>query len=74
MAVLEVRAPVLDQALAITGEDILTQCSWCGAIKTSAGYIVQGALKMKLGPYRVSHGVCPKCYRRVMSNYRARND
>ncbi len=74
MAVLEVRAPVLDSPLVIVGDDIATQCCECGAITTTTGYIGQGALVMKLGPYRVSHGICPKCYRRVMGAYRARQD
>ncbi len=65
-------------AFVVKGGDMLTQCAYCGAWKTTAGYMGGGPLVHErhlegeqAGDYRVSHGVCPGCFQTVMSEYHA---
>ena len=58
--------------------DTLSQCAWCGAWQTTAGWLGGGPLVHTLhlegeqaGEYHVSHAICPSCYRLVMAEYHA---
>ncbi len=62
----------------VKGDDVLTQCAYCGAWQTTAGYVGKGPLVYErrlegeqAGAYRVSHGVCPTCYEKVIGEYKA---
>ena len=64
----------------VKGADTLTQCAWCNAWQTTAGWVGGGPLVRTLhlegeqaGDYHVSHGICESCYYLVMSEYSARH-
>jgi hypothetical protein len=63
----------LTLALVVTGDDIITQCCYCGAVKTEQGYQGGGVLKVvgRFGRYRVSHGACEPCFDVEMAKIRA---
>lgn len=62
-------------AFVVKGADVLTQCAYCGAWQTTAGWMGGGPLvhtRHLAGElYRVSHGICPACSSRVIAEYQA---
>ena len=56
--------------LRVTAGDIVEQCAWCGAVRADLGWEDAGIVIVQhIGPYSVSHGICPSCFEKVKAAY-----